>query len=182
MRLNLGSGANPLDGYVNCDKFGSPDVLHDLETFPWPWEDESAGEVRMHHVLEHLGESRDVFLRIMQELYRVCKPGAKVVINVPHYRHEDFWNDPTHVRVITPEMLQHFSRASNRKDIEGGHSDTPLGLHYGVDFEVESVRLGLEEPWLSKYRSGELSAEVINAESKRSWGVVKEWEIVLRRV
>jgi hypothetical protein len=35
IKLNLGCGKNPMPGYVNVDKFGTPDVRHDLETFPW---------------------------------------------------------------------------------------------------------------------------------------------------
>ena len=40
IRLNLGCGQNKLDGYVNVDKYPtfSPDVLWDLETFPWPFD------------------------------------------------------------------------------------------------------------------------------------------------
>lgn len=33
LKLNMGSGQNPFDGYINVDKFGTPDVLCDLEVF-----------------------------------------------------------------------------------------------------------------------------------------------------
>ena len=36
IKLHLGSGHKKKDGYVNVDKVGTPDVLHDLEVFPWP--------------------------------------------------------------------------------------------------------------------------------------------------
>ena len=55
LRLNLGCGAKHLEGYINVDKFGNPDVRLDLETFPWPWEDNSAIAIELRHVLEHLG-------------------------------------------------------------------------------------------------------------------------------
>src|SRR5689334_5980472 len=83
LRLNLGSGQNPRQGFVNVDKFGSPDVRHDLEKFPWPWPDNSACEIVMNHVLEHLGQQTDVFLAIVKELYRVCMNGAILRVNVP---------------------------------------------------------------------------------------------------
>ena len=41
--LNLGCGSQLMEGYVNVDKFGDPEVRLDLETFTWPWEDNSQG-------------------------------------------------------------------------------------------------------------------------------------------
>jgi len=113
LKLNLGSGKNPIPGYINVDKFGVPDVLHDLEKFPWPWETSSVGEVVLRHVLEHLGETTAIYFGIIKELYRVCAPGARISIAVPHPRHNYFLNDPTHVRIVTPEGMQLFSKAMN---------------------------------------------------------------------
>src|SRR4051812_28847226 len=115
LKLNLGSGQNPKPGYINVDKFGSPDVTCDLEQFPWPWEDNSVGEVEMFHVLEHLGESTATFMGIIKELYRVCRDGAMMRISVPHPRCDDFLNDPTHVRPITPEVMSLFSKRLNEE-------------------------------------------------------------------
>src|SRR5579859_5561149 len=72
IRLNLGCGQNKKEGYVNLDKYDSfsPDVVWDLERFPWPFETSSVGEVALIHCLEHLGASADIFLGIMKELYR----------------------------------------------------------------------------------------------------------------
>ena len=61
LRLNLGCGEDHKPGYINVDKYGNPDVLHDLEEFPWPWDDESVEEILMKHILEHLGERTDVY-------------------------------------------------------------------------------------------------------------------------
>ena len=57
LKLNLGCGQHHREGYINVDKYGSPDILHDLETFPWPWRDNSVKEILLYHVLEHLGQA-----------------------------------------------------------------------------------------------------------------------------
>src|SRR6516162_7107644 len=113
MKLNLGCGSQILEGWVNVDRIGKPDQVLDLETFPWPWPDNSADEILLNHVLEHLGQQPDVFIAIMRELYRVCRDGATLQIRVPHPRHDNFLTDPTHVRPVTARTMEMFSREAN---------------------------------------------------------------------
>lgn len=154
VKLNLGCGQRLLAGYVNVDRFGAPDLHCDLEQFPWPWTDDSMDEVVMSHVLEHLGATSDAFIRIMQELYRVCRAGAIIQVTVPHPRHDTFLADPTHVRPITPLMFSLFSKKLNREWSEHGYASTPLALYHGVDFEVESSTYVLEDQYARHMSEG----------------------------
>ena len=47
-KLNLGSGDKKIDGFLNVDKFDTfkPDIVHDLETFPYPFNDNEIDEIR----------------------------------------------------------------------------------------------------------------------------------------
>ena len=71
MKLNLGCGNNKLDGFVNVDNQAvcSPDMLIDLEVFPWPFKGNSIDEIIMSHVLEHLGQTNEIYLNIIKEIY-----------------------------------------------------------------------------------------------------------------
>ena len=79
--LNLGCGYSKRVGAINVDKYANcePDVVHDLNVFPYPWDDDSVDGIVMFHVLEHLGDWWTVIL----ECARILKPGGKLHIRVP---------------------------------------------------------------------------------------------------
>jgi glycosyltransferase involved in cell wall biosynthesis len=182
LRLNLGCGRDHLAGWVNVDQFpGShPDVVHDLERFPWPFPDDCAGEVLLKHVLEHLGRDSATFLGIMGELYRVCAPGARVRILVPHPRHRDFLQDPTHVRPVLAEMFEHFSLDCNEDWGRRGLPGTPLAMYLGLDFRIESATLHLDPWWDAEFRSGRITREQLERAARDCNNVVATTEVVLR--
>jgi SAM-dependent methyltransferase len=181
MKLNMGCGYSKQQGFINVDASSecAPDVVLDLEKTPWPWPSDSADTVTFFHSLEHMGGDHRVFKEIIQELYRVCSNGAEIVIRVPHPRHDDFVTDPTHVRVITPLTLDHFSKRKNAHWIQTGDPNTPLALYWGVDFEVKKVTNALDEPYRSQHKRGELSNEQIYALARERNNVIKEIEIIL---
>jgi hypothetical protein len=182
LKLNLGSGPNPLPGYVNVDLYGTPDVRWNLEETPWPWDDDSVGEIRMSHVLEHLGQSPEAFIGVMKELYRVCRHDARIHVRVPHPRHDFFLGDPTHVRPILPETLELFSLRRNLEWAAQGAPNTPLAQYHGVDFEVVDSELVFDEPYATQIASGALAPAEAAALATRYNNVVTEIRMTLRAV
>lgn len=139
MKLHLGSGDNRFEGFVNVDYDSrtNPDYCLDIEKEQWPFEDNSVDQVIAHHVFEHLGEG---YFHVLKELYRVCEHGAMIDIVVPHHRHNNFANDPTHRRAITADGLWLFSKKYNDSCIEQGAAASRLGHYFDVDFEVLDTR------------------------------------------
>jgi hypothetical protein len=181
LKLNMGCGTNKLPGYLNIDAAAAcePDEIVDLEATPWPWPDSSAQEVRFNHSLEHMGRDPQVFLAIMTELYRICADGAVVQIHVPDPRHDNFINDPTHVRVITPSVLRLFDRQINEEWRRNRAANTPLALYTGVDFQMTSHQALLAEPYRSKLLAGEVSQAALEDAARSYNNVIEEWRITL---
>jgi CRISPR/Cas system-associated endonuclease/helicase Cas3 len=179
MRLNLGCGAQHLSGYINVDKFGNPDFCFDLETFPYPWCDNSVAEIKLHHVLEHLGQQTKTYLKIIQEFYRICQPGAKIHITVPHHRSDRFFHDPTHVRPITAIGLSMFSKQQNREWQAAGKAFTLLALYLNVDFELTKVIHTPSEVWTRRYPESANDEALLLKESEIYSNLIKDVEMTL---
>ncbi|MCC6694515.1 MAG: methyltransferase domain-containing protein [Candidatus Hydrogenedentes bacterium] len=102
-RLNIGCGTDIRPGYFNVDRSALPGVdrQFDLATLPWPLPDAQFDEVLCDNILEHLWDC----LGTMEEIWRVCRDGAKVHVRVPNWSSRWAWQDPTHVRPFTPEVF-----------------------------------------------------------------------------
>lgn len=103
MKLNLGCGDKKIEGYLNVDVCGAPDLICDLSAFPWPWEDNSVDEVFSEHFLEHVPDYEKTVL----EMHRVLAPQGILRFKVPHFRSPmAVWHLHRHqFSTYTPELL-----------------------------------------------------------------------------
>lgn len=124
-KLNLGSGKDKKEGYVNIDwqAIDGPDVVHDLNAFPYPFPDDTFDEVLASHVLEHL----DRPFGVMRELHRILKPGGTLIIKVPHFSRG--FTHAEHVHGFDVTFPLYFN-----KHWEGTG-------YFGVDFVLEKMEL-----------------------------------------
>ncbi|MFK7867038.1 MAG: hypothetical protein AB8B77_06340, partial [Alphaproteobacteria bacterium] len=144
LKINFGCGNFKLKGYLNVDYSAhcNPDQIMDMQVFPWPFDDNSASDIIMSHVLEHVGQDIAVFEKIIQELYRISAPDCQITIAVPDPYHDNFWGDPTHCRPITPQLLNLLSRGFLKEYQQSAIS--PIAVMWGVDFAIEKVNSNVD--------------------------------------
>lgn len=106
-KLTVGCGKVKEPGYIHLDIAPLPnvDVVHDLDSFPYPFEDNTFEEIKAIDVLEHI----DHFAKSIDELWRILKPGGVLYIRGPHALYpEQMWRDPTHKRGFVPESMDYW--------------------------------------------------------------------------
>lgn len=145
MKLNLGCGYNHIEGYANIDSDAEckPDFCFDITEPNWPLEDNTVEEVLAEHVIEHL-DGQKGYATFWKELYRVCKDGAIIKIEVPHWEHDTFHHDPTHCRKVTPIGIAMMDQERNQQDLNNNGRETKLGFMWHVDFAMQSVNYGFD--------------------------------------
>lgn len=118
--LVIGCGTFPKPGWVNLDivPCKGVDVVHDLNVFPYPFSKGSVRYIMAKHILEHLTD----LVKAMDEVHRILKPGGKIEIIVPYYKHKNAFSDPTHKQFFTEHTMDYFIEGGGRSGI-GWYTD-----------------------------------------------------------
>jgi predicted SAM-dependent methyltransferase len=127
--LDLGCGSRKQAEMVGIDinPRSQADVIHDLNRFPYPFEDSTFDEIYADNSLEHLDDT----VRVMEELHRICKPGSLIRIIVPYFRARWAFVDPTHRHFFTVDSFGYFDPSH------------PFNQRYGYSqatFTTEKIR------------------------------------------
>jgi SAM-dependent methyltransferase len=107
----------------------------------------------LEHVPRHLilpdGSSRLPFVELMNEIYRVLKPGGVFLASTPAYPNPKAFQDPTHLNIITERTHEYFV------------GDKPYGRRYGfigvfklreAAWDAEKNAWNRDQSMLNKFR------------------------------
>jgi len=107
LRIDIGAGQTCPPGFVGIDYIKYNDSIQyvvNLNKNKLPFEDNSVDEARSSHTLEHLSFP----MEMVQEVYRVLKPGAKFTIVVPYGMHP-FSKKPNHRNYWNLHCIDYFN-------------------------------------------------------------------------
>jgi ubiquinone/menaquinone biosynthesis C-methylase UbiE len=105
--LDVGCGMAKHTGSIGIDWIKGPnvDIVHDLNIFPWPIEDNTFDEIICQDTIQLF----DNVIKIMEEIHRVGKPGAILKIRTPHFSHPNSFRDPMHKWHFTIDTFDYFT-------------------------------------------------------------------------
>lgn len=135
--LDIGCGSKKWPGAVGLDISADTDadVVHDLDVFPYPLEDDSFDQVLMQDVIEHVAEP----IRVMEELQRVCRPGARIQLRTPHFSSVLAFSDPTHKHYFSAEAIRTLAEPRFAHYTEGRMRVVHVTIDHWLPFRLLGV-------------------------------------------
>lgn len=126
--LDLGCGSTPQNPF-GAEKIYGVDLVRnrklnikkaDLAIEPIPFRSSYFDYVTAYDFIEHIprllyinGERKQPFIDLMNEIWRVLKPGGILKAHTPAFPKGEAFQDPTHVNFITEETLNYFLEPSS---------------------------------------------------------------------
>jgi len=108
--LNIGAGEKPMEEAMNIDILDLPGINKVCDVrYGLTFDNNSFDEVYADYVLCQIGETEH-FIKAMNEVWRVLKPGGLFHIKVPDARFPASFQDPMDCRYFVAETFDYFDK------------------------------------------------------------------------
>ena len=179
MKLNVGAGRGPMEGWLNLDLYPAAEgvVKWDVEGDESCPDgkggiiaDNSVDQIIMSHVIEHLHDP----LKAMDHLWRLAKPGTLIELRVPHGASDSAWTDITHLRPWFPNSFRSFGQPWYWRADYGFKGDWMI-KRFLMFFNEDATKLNqsdykteeafdharAEELWLRNHKERNIAGEMV---------------------
>ncbi len=141
--LDIGCGRKKIKGAIGLDfsPMSDADIIINLNTDRFPFEDNSFDFLYSSHTLEHL--TLDGFWNVMKEAYRILRDGGQFMIVVPYYHTSANLANPFHNNQLcfNEHTFRFLSSDPTTDAMPASHYATPScpqwGLRYSANFELD---------------------------------------------
>jgi hypothetical protein len=108
MLLDVGCRDRKEKNFTGIDsrKRDGVDIVHDLESFPYPIGSSSCLTIKCAHYIEHVKPW--LVYKFMDEVWRMLVVAGQLAISAPYAGSPGFWQDPSHCVGITERTFQYF--------------------------------------------------------------------------
>ena len=122
VKLNLGCGRDHRPDCLNLDLAPEvePDLVHDLDVYPYPLPRGHFTTIYVLDVIEHVAD----VAAFMEEVHALLAPDGVVEITTPHFSAANAFTDPTHRRQLGMFSFDFFTAGN------------PLSYYSRVRFEL----------------------------------------------
>ncbi|MFA5146546.1 MAG: class I SAM-dependent methyltransferase [Candidatus Omnitrophota bacterium] len=111
--LDLGCGNRKFEKATGVDRSPNTaaDIIHDLDIFPYPIEDDTFDIVICRHSIEHIL----YICKAMEEIYRITRPNGSVIIVYPHFSAIGCYSEPEHFHALSYSAFEFFCNTNRYK-------------------------------------------------------------------
>lgn len=103
------------------------DVLLDASR-QLPFDDDTFDEIVCHDILEHMED----IISVIEEVWRVARPGARVEVRTPHYSSYFAYNDLTHKQMLGYFSFDFFSKGEYGKTMFADADIVPTNAEFRI--------------------------------------------------
>jgi SAM-dependent methyltransferase len=105
--LDFGCGRHrhPDSVGVDINPNSDADVIANLDASSYPFATDSFDLVYCDGIIEHLTN----VIRVMEEIHRIARPHAQVIIITPYFTSMDAYTDPTHKHYFSARTFDYFT-------------------------------------------------------------------------
>lgn len=114
--LDIGCGRRKIEGAdgMDIDPDSHAKIIHDINKYPFPIADSSYDQIFAKHIIEHIENPRG----LIEEIYRILKPGGRAFIETPHFTNYVSYAEPQHNRHFSLFMFEGLCQGINFSKID----------------------------------------------------------------
>lgn len=163
--LNLGCGLKRREACLNVDRAArvGPDLVWDLDRYPYPLPQSHFRRIYAGDVVEHLESIPD----FMEEVHRLLEPDGLLEITTPHFSCANSYTDPTHRYHLGYFSFDYFT------------SGNELNFYSAARFEIVERQIVFQQNLLNRFVRRLANRYPSTYEQRFAW-MFPAWFIIFR--